>query len=194
MDWIIHHDVLSAHREVQANAAPVYTCCSVRQWENHTQRQLLDAGTLRLCARCSRAGSSPGAGSSSGVPKVGRAGSGQLLIFRCADTYWDAFPFLHEVLVQLAITDDKVRYLKMGFRKMNVLRWESPLLVNKKSWVEWLGNICSSLLIAAWNPCQSWSPGKQLSENWWFFTQLSFQRNSRHLLWKLELGSSRWYW
>lgn len=31
MDWIIHHDFLSASREAQANAAPAYMCCLAQQ-------------------------------------------------------------------------------------------------------------------------------------------------------------------
>lgn len=52
--------------------------------------------------------------------------TGQFLCFRCA------FPSPHEVPGHLAITHDKARYPKMGFRKVGVQNLESPWLVKNK--------------------------------------------------------------
>lgn len=142
------------------------------------RQQLLDASTLRLCARVQWDWGIPRGPEHQQGPQGGQRRAGQFLIFRCDDTYWDAFPSLQDVPGHFAITQDKARYLKMGFRKVSVLSWESPWLVNKKPWAEWLGNICISLWFATWNSCQIRSSECHLSENWWFFLQFPFQRTS----------------
>ena len=56
------------------------------------QWQLLDMGTLRLCSRVQQDWGLPRGWEQQVGPQGGQGRVGLPLTFRCADTYWDAFP------------------------------------------------------------------------------------------------------